>query len=96
MKRQARTLEMAEIKRTVVHFLRRGQMTIAQAAEHSGVHRATIWEWAKAAHIDVETATRFRLQSLWRSRVMSYRTAPRSRNDTPAFEQPAEQGEALE
>ena len=70
--------DQIEARRTALHFMRRGQMTIAQAAMLAGVHRGTVLRWVRDAKIDIEAATLFRIQSLWRKRIMSYRRAPRA------------------
>lgn len=73
----------SEIKRAALHFLKRGQMTIAQVAHRAGVSREAVRLWAGKAGIDIDKSTGARLDTLWRARIMSYSRIGQARRGPP-------------
>lgn len=61
----------------ILAAIRRGELTIPEAATLSGICRVTLWRWCKAAHIDAAAARKSRIGLIW-WRIMSGRRIPKA------------------
>jgi len=58
-----------------IRLMRRGQLTVSQAARRAGVSRQAALSWARGAKIDLAAAAELRADRIWRRAIMGYRRA---------------------
>ncbi len=63
----------SRVKRSVLHFLRTGQMNVSELASRYGLDRATVWRWAGKAKLDLDKAREEHCNRLVRRHEMAYR-----------------------
>ena len=52
-------------RQAIIEAMRRGELTVVEVAERSGLARMTIWRWLRAAKIDPGAARTTRANIVW-------------------------------
>ena len=62
---------MTPERRAALSLLRRGEITISEAAELAGVSRQLVYAWCKRAKIEPAPAREGRITKAWRKEIRS-------------------------